>query len=111
MHGNTVGTASGLKTRPLSHIGDELRGFFAATSEEGATPGGIHVETTGRDVAECTGGAAGIAESDLGARYDSHCDPRLNAGQAMEIATLAGRLLAAADRRARSPETRTAAVC
>ncbi|HEY0012835.1 MAG TPA: 3-deoxy-7-phosphoheptulonate synthase [Allosphingosinicella sp.] len=111
MHGNTIETASGLKTRPLGHIAQELRGFFAAILAEGAVPGGIHVETTGRDVAECTGGAARVAESDLGARYDSHCDPRLNAGQAMEIAALAGCLLAAARRSARPPETRAAAVC
>jgi 3-deoxy-7-phosphoheptulonate synthase len=92
MHGNTIETASGLKTRPLGHVFAELRGFFAAAADEGVTPGGIHVEMTGRDVVECTGGAVG--EADLGERYDSHCDPRLNASQAMELAALVGALLA-----------------
>jgi 3-deoxy-7-phosphoheptulonate synthase len=95
MHGNTVETPSGLKTRPLGDVFAELRGFFAATAAEGVTPGGVHVEMTGRDVLECTGG--GVAEADLGERYDSHCDPRLNAAQAMELAGLVGTLLA--DRR------------
>ncbi|HEX8655296.1 MAG TPA: 3-deoxy-7-phosphoheptulonate synthase [Allosphingosinicella sp.] len=98
MHGNTVETRSGLKTRPLDHVFAELSAFFAAAAAEGALPGGIHVEMTGRDVAECTGG--GVAEADLGARYDSHCDPRLNASQAMALAARAGRLLA--DGRARA---------
>jgi 3-deoxy-7-phosphoheptulonate synthase len=98
MHGNTVETRSGFKTRPLDHVFAELSAFFAAAADEGALPGGVHVEMTGRDVAECTGG--GVAEADLGARYDSHCDPRLNASQAMALAAQAGRLLA--DRRARA---------
>ncbi|MEA3017164.1 MAG: 3-deoxy-7-phosphoheptulonate synthase [Sphingomonadales bacterium] len=98
MHGNTVETRSGFKTRPLDHVFAELSAFFAAAVAEGVFPGGIHVEMTGRDVAECTGG--GVAEADLGARYDSHCDPRLNASQAMALAARAGRLLA--DRRARA---------
>jgi 3-deoxy-7-phosphoheptulonate synthase len=108
MHGNTVETASGFKTRPLAHIFAELQGFFAILACEGAVPGGVHVEMTGRDVAECTGGAARISEKDLGARYDSHCDPRLNAAQAMELAERVGELLA--DRRVRL-ETRTTPVC
>jgi 3-deoxy-7-phosphoheptulonate synthase len=110
MHGNTIETASGLKTRRLGHIRAELDGFFAAAAAEGAVPGGIHVEATGRDVLECTGGAAGIADGDLGARYDSHCDPRLNAVQAMEVAVEVGRLLTAHRARSRS-ETRAAADC
>jgi 3-deoxy-7-phosphoheptulonate synthase len=92
MHGNTVETSSGLKTRRLDDLFAELRGFFAAARAEGVIPGGVHVEMTGRDVIECTGG--GVAEADLGERYDSHCDPRLNAGQASALAALAGRLLA-----------------
>ena len=111
MHGNTIETASRFKTRPLAHIFAELQGFFAAVAAEGAVPGGVHVEMSGRDIAECTGGAARIAESDLGARYDSHCDPRLNPGQAMEVAALVGELLAAARAQPRGPETRTAPVC
>jgi 3-deoxy-7-phosphoheptulonate synthase len=92
MHGNTVETPSGLKTRPLAHVFAELRGFFDAAASEGVTPGGIHVEMTGRDVVECTGGEVG--DADLGERYDSHCDPRLNPSQAMELAALVGSLLA-----------------
>ncbi|HEX8365202.1 MAG TPA: 3-deoxy-7-phosphoheptulonate synthase [Allosphingosinicella sp.] len=92
MHGNTVETRTGFKTRPLDHVFAELSAFFAEAAAEGVAPGGIHVEMTGRDVAECTGG--GVAEADLGARYDSHCDPRLNAQQAMALAAYAGRLLA-----------------
>jgi 3-deoxy-7-phosphoheptulonate synthase len=108
MHGNTIETASGLKTRPLGAICDEIEGFFGALAAEGAVPGGIHVEATGRDVAECTGG--GVAESDLGARYDSHCDPRLNAAQALDLAARVGRLLAGARPAAAAPETRAAPV-
>ena len=93
MHGNTVETASGLKTRPLGHVFAELEAFFAATAAERAVAGGVHVEMTGRDVAECTGDA--VAEADLGARYDSHCDPRLNGEQAMALARRLGALLAA----------------
>ena len=95
MHGNTIETAAGLKTRRLGHIFAELTAFCGAAAAEGVVPGGIHVEMTGRDVIECTGGALRVAEDELGERYDSHCDPRLNAGQAMELAALAGRLLAA----------------
>ncbi len=93
MHGNTVETGSGFKTRPLRHVFAELETFFAATAAEGAVAGGVHVEMTGRDVAECTGGAVAVA--DLGARYDSHCDPRLNAEQAMALARRLGALLVA----------------
>jgi 3-deoxy-7-phosphoheptulonate synthase len=92
MHGNTIETSAGLKTRPLEHVFAELRGFFAAAAQEGVAPGGVHVEMTGRDVLECTGG--GVGEAELGERYDSHCDPRLNSGQARELAALLGRLLA-----------------
>jgi 3-deoxy-7-phosphoheptulonate synthase len=95
MHGNTVETGAGLKTRRLADIFAELSAFFAAAAAEGVWPGGVHVEMTGRDVVECTGGAAAIAEEDLGERYDSHCDPRLNAGQALELAGHVASLLAA----------------
>lgn len=86
MHGNTVRTASGYKTRPLGLILGELRAFFAAARAEGVRGGGIHVEMTGRDVTECTGGADPVTEEDLAARYHTHCDPRLNRAQAMEVA-------------------------
>lgn len=94
MHGNTERTASGYKTRPLGRILGELRAFFAAARAEGVSGGGIHVEMTGRDVTECTGGADPVTEQDLAARYQTHCDPRLNRGQAMEVAELVATELA-----------------
>ena len=106
MHGNTVETSSGLKTRRLGDIFAELEAFFAAAAAEGATPGGIHVELTGRDVLECTGGAAAVSDADLGERYDSHCDPRLNASQAIELAAHVASLLAGS--RAARPPAETA---
>jgi 3-deoxy-7-phosphoheptulonate synthase len=94
MHGNTI-KANGFKTRPLERILDELRAFFGLCRAEGVRAGGIHVEATGRDVAECTGGARPVREADLGDRYHTHCDPRLNPAQAMEVAALVARELAA----------------
>lgn len=96
MHGNTERTASGYKTRPLGRIVGELRAFFAAAGAEGVRGGGIHVEMTGRDVTECTGGADPVTERDLAARYQTHCDPRLNRAQAMEVAELVAAELARA---------------
>jgi 3-deoxy-7-phosphoheptulonate synthase len=88
MHGNTV-KANGFKTRPLERILEELAAFFALCRAEGVRPGGVHVELSGRDVAECTGGGAEpVREADLGDRYHTHCDPRLNPAQAMEVAAL-----------------------
>jgi 3-deoxy-7-phosphoheptulonate synthase len=84
MHGNTVRARSGHKTRPMARILAETEAFFAACRAEGAIPAGLHLEMTGDDVTECTGG--GIAERDLAAGYRSLCDPRLNPGQAMEVA-------------------------
>jgi 3-deoxy-7-phosphoheptulonate synthase len=95
MHGNTERTASGYKTRPLGRIVGELRAFFAAARAEGVRGGGIHIEMTGRDVTECTGGADPVTERDLAARYQTHCDPRLNRAQAMEVAELVAAELAA----------------
>jgi 3-deoxy-7-phosphoheptulonate synthase len=94
MHGNTVRTASGYKTRPLGRILGELQFFFAAARAEGVLGGGIHVEMTGRDVTECTGGADPVTEADLAARYHTHCDPRLNRAQALEVAELVAAELA-----------------
>ena len=91
MHGNTLRTAAGTKTRPLELIFAELRAFFALA---GARAGGVHVEMTGRDVTECTGGEARLTEADLADRYHTHCDPRLNPAQAMELAELVARELA-----------------
>jgi 3-deoxy-7-phosphoheptulonate synthase len=94
MHGNTIKAANGYKTRPLGDILGELRGFFATARGEGVAGGGIHVEMTGRDVTECTGGAAPVTEQDLADRYHTHCDPRLNPAQAMELADLVAETLA-----------------
>ena len=95
MHGNTVKAANGYKTRPLSAILAEVRSFFALVPAEGAVAGGIHIEMTGRDVTECTGGLEPVREQDLGDRYHTHCDPRLNGGQAMELAAMLADALAA----------------
>ncbi len=88
MHGNTVSTASRVKTRSFDAILSELRGFFDVFAAEGARPGGIHVEMTGQDVTECVGGAQQLTEADLGGRYETFCDPRLNAEQSLEMAFL-----------------------
>jgi 3-deoxy-7-phosphoheptulonate synthase len=88
MHGNTVRAQGGRKTRPMARILDEVGAFFAACRSEGVRPGGLHVEMTGREVAECTGGRAGISEQDLVEGYRSQCDPRLNPDQAAEVAEL-----------------------
>jgi 3-deoxy-7-phosphoheptulonate synthase len=93
MHGNTIKSASGYKTRPFARILDEVRSFFAITQDEGVYPGGIHIEMTGQDVTECTGGAIPVTEQDLGDRYHTHCDPRLNPDQAMELAGLVAELM------------------
>jgi 3-deoxy-7-phosphoheptulonate synthase len=85
MHGNTV-TAGGYKTRSFDRILKEVRGFFEAHRAEGTHAGGVHFEMTGQDVTECIGGAQEITESSLGDRYHTHCDPRLNASQALELA-------------------------
>ena len=88
MHGNTISTASRVKTRSFDAILSELRGFFDVFAAEGARPGGIHVEMTGQDVTECVGGAHRLTEADLGNRYETFCDPRLNAEQSLEMAFL-----------------------
>jgi 3-deoxy-7-phosphoheptulonate synthase len=90
MHGNTMRARNGYKTRPMARILAEARDFFAICRAEGARPGGLHVEMTADDVAECTGGSAGIAERDLAAGYRSLCDPRLNPAQAAELAERVG---------------------
>ena len=88
MHGNTVKSASGYKTRPFDRILAEVRGFFAIHKAEGTHAGGIHVEMTGQDVTECTGGAQAITDAALQDRYHTYCDPRLNAQQSLELAFL-----------------------
>ncbi len=86
MHGNTIATSSKVKTRRFDSILGEVLTFFAAHEAEGTVPGGVHVEMTGQDVTECVGGARGLSEADLGQRYETFCDPRLNAEQALELA-------------------------
>jgi 3-deoxy-7-phosphoheptulonate synthase len=86
MHGNTFKAASGYKTRALNRVLDEVRSFIEIARSEGAWPGGVHVEMTGKDVTECVGGPTGVTEEDLSDRYHTHCDPRLNAAQAIELA-------------------------
>ena len=88
MHGNTVKASSGFKTRKMDDIMKEVRGFFEVHNEMGTIPGGVHFEMTGQNVTECTGGAQKISDDDLSNRYRTHCDPRLNASQALELAFL-----------------------
>lgn len=88
MHGNTHAASSGYKTRSFDKILAEASDFFAICSAEGVWPGGIHLEMTGRDVTECLGGTSALVDADLGGRYETHCDPRLNATQALEMAFL-----------------------
>ena len=86
MHGNTISTANKIKTRRFDAILGELLAFFDIHAAEGTVPGGAHVEMTGQDVTECVGGARGLSEADLGNRYETFCDPRLNAEQSLELA-------------------------
>src|SRR5690348_3063845 len=88
MHGNTVKSGTGYKTRPFDRILAEVRGFFTVHAAEGTHPGGVHFEMTGNDVTECTGGAQAITDSGLSLRYHTHCDPRLNGAQSLELAFL-----------------------
>ena len=93
MHGNTVKAVTGYKTRPFDRILAEVRGFFAVHRAEGTHAGGIHAEMTGQNVTECTGGAVDVTEQSLADRYHTHCDPRLNAGQSLELAFLLAEML------------------
>jgi 3-deoxy-7-phosphoheptulonate synthase len=86
MHGNTITSATGYKTRRFDDILREVDGFFGIHRAEGTYAGGIHIEMTGKDVTECTGGARAITDADLESRYHSQVDPRLNADQALELA-------------------------
>ncbi|WP_137392482.1 class II 3-deoxy-7-phosphoheptulonate synthase [Rhodoligotrophos defluvii] len=88
MHGNTIKASTGFKTRPFDQIMSEVRRFMAVHQAEGTHAGGIHVEMTGKNVTECTGGAHLLTEADLSDRYHTFCDPRLNADQALEMAFL-----------------------
>jgi 3-deoxy-7-phosphoheptulonate synthase len=103
MHGNTVPTEAGRKTRQFERIVAELQACFAVHRAEGSLLGGIHIEMTGKDVTECTGGAQQIDEAALVDRYHTHCDPRLNGSQALELAFLVAEELKAARDRKRAP--------
>ena len=93
MHGNTIKASSGYKTRPFERIMSEIRTFFQVHNAEGTYAGGVHLEMTGKNVTECTGGARAISDLDLGDRYHTYCDPRLNAEQAIEVAFMIAELL------------------
>ena len=95
MHGNVIKAANGYKTRPFDRILGEVRAFFAVHRAEGTHAGGVHAEMTGQDVTECTGGAIDVTEQSLADRYHTHCDPRLNAGQSLELAFLLAEMLTA----------------
>ncbi|MDB5449594.1 MAG: dhs [Phenylobacterium sp.] len=88
MHGNTLTAANGYKTRPFDRILSEVKSFVEICKAEGVHPGGVHLEMTGQNVTECLGGARALAEGDLADRYHTHCDPRLNGEQALELAFL-----------------------
>ena len=104
MHGNTIKSTSGYKTRPFDAILGEVRKFMAIHRAEGTHAGGIHIEMTGQDVTECMGGAVAISSAALADRYHTHCDPRLNAAQSIELAFLLAEALnlEAVDRAARA---------
>ncbi len=93
MHGNTIKSDSGYKTRPFDRVLREVREFFAIHSAEGTIPGGVHFEMTGRDVTECTGGVRAVTDENLSDRYHTACDPRLNAAQSLELAFLVADML------------------
>lgn len=88
MHGNTIKSTSGYKTRPFENVLREVQEFFAIHRAEGTIPGGVHFEMTGKDVTECTGGVRAVGDEDLSDRYHTACDPRLNASQSLELAFL-----------------------
>ena len=96
MHGNTLTANNGYKTRPFDRILAEVKSFIEIAGAEGVHPGGVHLEMTGQNVTECLGGARALAEGDLADRYHTHCDPRLNADQALELAFLISEKLKAA---------------
>ena len=95
MHGNTIKSSTGYKTRPFDAVLREVREFFQIHNAEGTVPGGVHFEMTGRDVTECTGGVRAVSDEDLSDRYHTACDPRLNASQSLELAFLVAEELVA----------------
>ncbi len=103
MHGNTIKSSSGYKTRPFESVLREVQEFFAIHRGEGTIPGGVHFEMTGQDVTECTGGVRAVTDENLSDRYHTACDPRLNASQALELAFLIAEELSS-DRKDRRAE-------
>jgi 3-deoxy-7-phosphoheptulonate synthase len=95
MHGNTIKSNTGYKTRQFHQVLEEVRQFFSVHHSEGTIPGGVHFEMTGADVTECTGGVHAVTEEDLQNRYHTACDPRLNASQSLELAFLVAEELSA----------------
>ncbi|MGH1329477.1 MAG: class II 3-deoxy-7-phosphoheptulonate synthase [Paracoccaceae bacterium] len=95
MHGNTIKSTTGYKTRPFESVLREVQEFFGVHKAEGTIPGGVHFEMTGKDVTECTGGVRAVTDEDLSDRYHTACDPRLNASQALELAFLVAEELGA----------------
>jgi 3-deoxy-7-phosphoheptulonate synthase len=111
MHGNTITSSNGYKTRVFGRILDEVHGVFAIHAAEGSYAGGVHIELTGQNVTECIGGAQGVSEASLAERYLTHCDPRLNATQALELAfEIAEALKGARQRNGDNGTSRLAAV-
>ncbi|MGE0612142.1 MAG: class II 3-deoxy-7-phosphoheptulonate synthase [Hyphomicrobiales bacterium] len=108
MHGNTIKAATGYKTRPFDLILKEVEAFFDVAQAEGCHPGGVHLEMTGQNVTECIGGARTVSEADLRDRYHTHCDPRLNADQALELAFLIAERLKRDRAQAGSPQRKAA---
>ena len=106
MHGNTIKSSTGYKTRPFESVLREVREFFGVHNAEGTVPGGVHFEMTGADVTECTGGVRAVTDEDLSDRYHTACDPRLNASQSLELAFLVAEELSA--RRAKVQAAKTA---
>lgn len=105
MHANTVKSNSGYKTRHFDSILEEVRSFFAVHKAEGTHAGGVHFEMTGRNVTECVGGSTDVTDADLGSRYHTHCDPRLNASQALELSFLIAEQLKAERMEKRAKKT------
>ena len=96
MHGNTLKASNGYKTRPFDRVLSEVRSFIEVAQAEGVHPGGVHLEMTGQNVTECLGGARSLSEDELSHRYHTHCDPRLNADQALELSFLVAEKLKSA---------------
>ena len=98
MHANTIRTADGVKTRRFDVVMEEVQGFFESCWSTGVHPGGVHLEFTGQDVTECLGGADDVLESQLSSRYETLCDPRLNARQSLDLAFRLAELMQRAPR-------------